>query len=751
MTWEANLANDAEIQKYFVRASCRVVVPYGDFTLHAGSVYKAPFTHGPVTGVRWGYNDAPDQADNPNTITDFTEGVSATLNASEFFYDRAEQMLYVRLTDSSAPVTGELIVAEFYLFFSNEEVYWHETPDDDTTDLVLWRPIIQQAPAYRLNIPPQGLGFFPISPTSLVLINDKSLNYLLYYGSFYRALCETWHQAGKRTVANINKIVTGVFGQGVNIDDQEIRFEVLDKSLAFDLVHPGQYWPSTGTIDPRFAGTPVLDVWGHFGNNLNNAPVFEMINLDYLDVTPTTGENRLWGLVYDPSNFYGKIEVSGHITSDRLILDNSSDYPKFKRGDKIWFGGGSGQYDLEVDFFDVGSNNIQLVSAANAGTETARRCFCGNVYVIQSEKIYRALFGRDYVETLHPGNFRGIEFHATAESTMGIATFDPSNGDRVFCTFEGRKTIPTNNAVALPVDAEFLGWPFARGVHVLYDYLKSSSGLAESEIDFTSFENTHDISYWQVLLSVPFGQLEDFPRVREVIDQILKSMLLKAFFNADGKFSIKPYKPIESETSAATIGQDEVMDYRSEMSYGDIAALTLKKIWDSRSKITLVASGTKQAILAGTGTSVQILDGPASYQRANSIGSLESETLHETDRTIEFENIVTVENPIPYGTGILGGQALAFTKRVRDFFGERLGTIRFGLKKIFFNRDLDEYLTVSRESLPGFNFTEGTEQTKIYDLIEIEKSQDGVDITLDDRKFANDHSSEDHWLDYDNI
>lgn len=713
MTWAENIKNDTDINSFFVRLSARLNTLGPVYANVTGNIYSISFTRGPVYAV-----------------SGLTLGASSTVATGEFFYDTLAQVLYV---NDGGAVSGTNFVVTFYIFSASRDVLWYQTPDDATTPIVQWIGNIKSVPEYKVIVQPLQLGLIPVEPTTLTLVNDQTLNYVLFYGSFNRTACEVWHRSGNLAVENIEQTLSGVFGQQIQYADDGIIFQVLDKVINFDASLVPNYITAT-SVDPQFQTNPLMKIWGAPYNSAQYKPVFQMMNIDYNSDAPTTSNNRKFALVYDPDLRYEEAVIAGTINPGGgvhwVCTPKTSEAARFRQGDDVWFDGAVDQY-FTVLSVSVVSGHITFTGAPTGSNLAGnlRTGFVKQLFLVKDGKtVYRLKYGRDYTYTLHASNQAGITLTSTAESNNSAATFDPSN-DSLWCCPVGKRmyglgrlTNAGNDVNDFDVlhDVEVYDFSFAKGVNILYAFLKDECGMTEAEIDFDSFTAAMLLSYWNGFLAVPFAQGNDVPTRREVLDLILTSMLLRAYYSPEGLFTLKAYQ--QNSTADAAVPREEMFEARHTIDYATMANVRLVPVWDAQSKNRIVASGTKDQILAGT-AQVKLLQTAQVNQIGDADATALGTALHGITNSIVLQHIVADPNSPFFG-------------RIRDLYSERSGTLQLKMPKQNADRNLGDVLDVTRPSLLGQEY-DGDDKTQQYEILEITKSEAGVDVTLDDKRAAN--------------
>lgn len=739
MSYTDNLQYDSEVESCFVRLSCRLVIPTADFILDSGTRYYVPFSHGPVYELF-------------NRGTEKTEVASiGALGANKFFYDNDAQRLYFDPGEDITFDAARYMVATFYLFFSDTEMIWYEDPTDDTTRSVLWRALVKSQPSFKITIPPKGLGFFPIEPTALSIINDHSLNYLLGNGSFRRTAVETWHRLGDLSTGNIRKRLTGVVGLRIAISEESISFDVVDKSIDFDR-QPSDIRTYDGNpaIDPKYHNTPAMKLIGSCGGfdyyaqltrllgndgefDPDHAAFFEMVNVDYDAEAPTTSNNRKFALLYDPNGYHSELSIAGSLRpggGNTFDPTTNAETLGLRAGERVWFDGAADQY-LEVAGLTGGAlNNVTFTTVPTGGANQAgnlrRAPF--DVYLIKNGVTpYRLYYGRDFTVTTHMSNITGITLGSSAESNVGAATFDP-NTDAVWCVPAGRRNQVTFGGNPVGPASEM-----KTGDELLYQFLKEDCDLSEDEIDYDSISAIAPYVDWQVFIPNPIAQLDDYQPLRQTLDLLLKSLLLRGYFDADGVFTVRAYKPITS--SDETVDKEEILDgsFSYEIDYSEVKTPYLIEAWNAQASHRLGFSGvTKDDIVAGTAQVKFIETENPTIQQGLGSSSYKGLYLHRTEVEELLEHLVAKDNA-----------TLSFFYRMGELFGERDGLMRISGKRLALLQGSGDTLTVNRDSLPGLD--DATGNNAQFEIAEIEKGDTQTSLTLNDNKAAQDKSSEDFW------
>ena len=190
--------------------------------------------------------------------------------------------------------------------------------------------------------------------------------------------------------------------------------------------------------------------------------------------------------------------------------------------------------------------------------------------------------------------------------------------------------------------------------------------------------------------------MNDFPSYKNIFADIFKSCLVQLFIDSDGKWSVDYLKALPS--ADATIDKTEILSesIRYEIDYSDIIseAIVNYRFRESRNNyLTATASSNT-----------------AKY-------------LHEISRQRSFNTVL-----------IDSADASTIATRLVDIFGDRKGILQIDCKNRFFNNYISDVLQVELEKHVGFAYSKGTENSRSYEIIAIDKTANLVKIKLTDQR-----------------
>ena len=664
------------------------------WTVFSGNVYQASFDYiGEVSRV-WFNGD------------ELTQGANTTLSAGEFYYDFDAKTLYARLNPSADPDTGYL-VAEFEIYCGTIDAHWFRSPKDDTTRIVYFEPIINRSPVFKKSSTDYLFGYNPIQTSSISLINAEHIfEKLLYDSSFINSKIEVYHWLDDLDVNNIQKVLSG-FIKNPNLEGSILTLTVIDGNdiLSNEYRHYASnfnYYDTTEfpSLDPQYIKKPIRRVFGYLEK-------FTPVNIDYVDDSPTTSDNREW-VVTSGQDGLGDltktVSASPSSTTTRTYINSVTG---LQVGDTVLLDKAT---DESTIITAIGANYIDhnAVSVAASSGDTLKRAFVSRVTIIQDNVEYTAIYGRDYtVSNLMAGDSSGFIFSTSLESNLSIPnTLSPS--DIVVCNVYGRTNYLTLGGPSFGSN-DTRTESMAHPVVITLDLLKNYLGFTDSDIDQTSFTDAlADVSSG-IGFSVPSeGVNNSFPKYKDIIGDISKSGLFKLLLSTDGKWSITVTKPIGAIDK--TIQDDEILDKSLGFSYN----------FDDIYSDYIIEYRKKE------------LNDKLSPQESYSTVSTTSEIaiyLHGISKTKSDKSIWIFES-----------EAQEYCNRLSFIFGDRRNTTDLKTKNRFFNSELGDVIEVDRVSQPGFDYDGSTLHSRASKVISLEKSKQTITITLDDQKGIQDNS-----------
>lgn len=704
MSFSSNIQLDRQEAHVFVRVSPRIRVE--NWTLFSGSVYRTAFTFGPVTSV------------DVNNVA-LTEGASTALSAGQFYHDVDNGYLYIRKT-AGTPVSTDWVVATFELYFSTVEAIWYRTPTDNTTQQVLWRGILTRTPEVNQSSDLIAFGFFPITSSDIGCLYDRAyLQELLYASSFHRAEAEVWKLVGDLDTANIQADFSGVAGNYA-ATETEFSLSILDKTDVFDEKLNCQIFDSNvfTNLDPDFDGAPIQTIYGM-------VQYLKAVNVDITTNSPTTSNNRYWAFC---DNIYGNANLDVTITSvntNSQVFVATADAVKLqarmtKTGSaKIWVhsGGAYTSNQTEISSINTSTGFIIFTSSAPslAGWTISMPQFIDLQLVRDGAIRYDLKHGRDYQELTIGGTIRGILLSSSTEATLGITVIDPSRDKIVATKAVGYSTLSTLGGSSF---GSSTGNYCNQAVAILYHLLKDRLGFSESEIDTAQFTAMLTANSQEVGFAVPQSKSDDIPTYKEVITRLLTTLLVKAYFDADGALVIE--QMTEAGAAVVELDDEDIMSgsFKCEFSYDDLSAVDLTyAVWEAELR------SPKAAILGGTtNTNFKLIENSAQTETLTADAYM---YLHKGTRSISVESYSNAE---------------PFRSRIKQLVGERKGQITLITSLKLSDAALNDAVSITRTKLPGSVFDGVTASTRTASIMEIKKQQGKIVVVLDDQKAISDNA-----------
>lgn len=656
------------------------------WTLYASGVYYNDFDYGNVINV---------SIDGVNK----TEVLSIPVSNNTWYYDYDNERLYLK-TDGTAP-SGAVVVT-YEIFTATYDSHWYRIPTDNTSKVVYFEPFITKAPFLKASMASSLFGYLPVESSSITLSNaEHFFEKHIYDSSFnlkdidiYHALSSYTSQKFNLDVLNIKKTYSGkmfnVTYQKSNItitlNDRIDEFNKEFRNIGTSFFNTTDFTK----LNPQYIGKPIRTVYGRCDKLIG-------INIDYLDDNPTTSDNRIYAMRIDGSNAHtisATVIASPGSTATRTYVDS---IVGFSVEDCIYINKATDEY---VHVTAIGSNYLEheaLVSGAAVSSDTVSRSTIGNCYINQGGTIYRALFTRDYTETVVNGVLC-IQFNTSVESNLGINTF--AGNEQIYGRVYGKQNDVTLGGSPFGSDSTTLGNLTNSGV-ILFDILTSNLGLAESSLDLTSFQSLATDNV-EVGISIPETSNNNFPTYKDTISRFIQTLMLRIFLDNDNKWSVSRYAPLGSEDKEIINDEIKLNSVSYKFDYSDILSDIIV-----RYNITEVNSESDN---------VAVSSNIAKY-------------LHSVEKQKTINSIL-----------LFSADALNLANRYSYVFGDRQGLLSLSSKNRFFINTLTDIIKVTREKLPGYEYVVGTDNSRVYNILEIAKSMDQVDMVLDDQKGADDNS-----------
>lgn len=669
------------------------------FSIFSGSVYSVAFNYGQVIEVM-------------QNATALTEAFTTSLSVGQFFYDVDAQILYVRMSDSSNPST-KFVTATYEIYAGTSAEHFHRIPTDTSTRQVFYDSTVQQAPVVKQTQSDGLFGFIPVQQTEIKLINaEHSLERHVYDSSFNLRKVDVYHFLDELIPGNVKLVMRGTMGR-VGYESGKVSISVTDRTDQFnqEFRNPGgtSFWSDSDfpNLDPNFFGRAIRYVYGRVDG-------FVPVNLDYLLELPTTSENRTWGVRADKTKLNDITRVVAAApasTATRVYLTSVSG---LMVGDSIRVTKATPESTfvtaVGVNFVDV---SPAFASGAPVNPNTVFRPTISRVSIIQNNVRYDALYIRDYTQNIGLAtDVLGFDFTTSMESNLTLPqTLSPN--DKVFCRVYGKQNDVTLGGPALggdDTDTANLTAP----APILIDLIKSRLGIPETELDSASFTALQAATTEALSFAIPKGSRNDFPTFKQIISDIIQTLLLRLVIDQDTKIRVALVAPLGSEEK--TIDELEVQDasLRYEFSYQDLISLFLVEYGAREQPDDAATSGEQVNVVTATSDTARYL------HQINKQRTQRSLHLKEADAQVLADHLAAV-------------------------FGDRQGRLTLSSKNRFFDTELSDTLMVSREKLPGFAFADGTARTRKFSVLSTDKGLRQIQLEMDDQKGVEDADDLSLW------
>lgn len=665
------------------------------FTLFSGSVYSKSF----------------DLSEFIYSVTQngvaLTAGSSTSLSAGQYYFDDINKVIYVRMSDSSNPST-KFVTVFYELYFSTYDAHWYRIPTDDTTKTVYFEPIIVNSPGLKSSIADVLFGVLPVQSTQINLGNaEHLLEPHLYDSSFNKAEFLIYHWLGKSLdVTNIKLVLKGI-GSNVNYNSGTVSISLLDGIDLFNKEWrndtPNSFFTQSDFIelDPQFIGKPIRYFYGR-------AQGLVPVNIDYLQDSPTTSDNRRYIVIAEQAGLTEKTYTVGggvHTTTRTFI---STSMAGLAIGDSVRLDRVSGT-DESVLIIAMGANYIDHVAIPTPMTngDTVRRGFVSRIDIIQNGQQFTALYGRDYTCNLALNNgCSGFDFSTSLEANLAMPeTLKP--GDDIFCTVYGRTnnvTLSGGSFGSNDADTANLTHPAV----ILFHLLKTKLGLGESSLNLTSFQTLlTDLGSEAIQLVIPKDVTGSFPNIKDLINEILQTSFIKIFLDSDLKWKVEKTKPMVTESK--TIQSDEILlnSFSYTFDYKDIISDVIVEY--NRQEKSFTTSGERVDSVTAVSQLAKYVHGVDKQKTFNSL---------------HFKSV----------------DAQLMADRLSFVLGDRSGEINFQSKNRFFDSYLSDIVLIQRDKMPGQEFIRDTLRDQKGVLQEISKTLRTVNINLNDQKGIEENS-----------
>ena len=643
--------------------------------------------------------------------TVLTEASSTTLSAGEWYYDLDNETIYVRVSDSGDPNT-DFIVATYEIYAGTVDAHFHRIPTDDTSRVVYYEPIISRAPSVKESMSDSLVGFVPSEQTSITLSNGEGLfEKHLYDSSFHQKRIDVYHYLkdfgqSEILVENLALIIDGRMGN-IRYGDDIVTIQISDKLEALDKEFRSKNASFYGTsdysgLDPDFIGAPIRTVFGRVGG-------FVPVNVDTNKESPSVTNNRTWAVRANASALStATCVVTATSSGTTVTVDSTAGF---------WPGDMVEQNTPGTGFATVVSINSSTsmtfdTSVSVTPSDTFDRLTISSVWIIHEQEIFKLRKRTHYTETTLANDVLGFTITNNVESlfaSWGSRPFDP-NVDVIVCSVYGQKNTVTLSASSYGTDDADIENLAAPGP-VLVEILKENIGVSEDDLDNQAFIDLNTATTEAVSLSIPKTALGTFPTMRELIADFTLTLQARFFKNNDNEFSIARVDSISS--TSATLANDEMVrnSFSYELSYRDLAS-KIEVLYERQER------DVRQPLQEET---FRVADDE----------SLTARYLHGVEKTMDVRSL-----------HLKTADASGLAAKLAAIFGDRRGTITLSTKNRFFDTLIDDKITLSRDRLPGFEFSDGTDRERDAVVISTDRDLRQIRLTFDDQKGVEDNAGD---------
>ena len=672
----------------------------GTWANPSGTLYTIGFDYGQITKLTL----------DGGTLT---EASTSALSDGDWFYDTDTETLY--FDDSSTnPNSSGYFVGTYELYLGTFDAHFNRNPLDSSSRVVYYEPLISKAPAILQSVSDSLFGFLPSQTSSIILSSvTQFFQRHVHDGSFNLASIKLYHWLDELVTANVKLVVDGLCGS-LKYNDTVFEISIFDTNQIFDV----EFRHASGVsfyaqsdfpnLDPNFQARPVRRVFGVVDGLVPT-------NIDYNNTAPTTSNNRTWACI-NPHTNLGSVSTtvlsSPTSTATRTYLTSANG---FRLNDTVWIdsnaGSGSDEFVIVTAVNKTGDHYIEHASITNVASnpDVVKRSFVGSVNIVQNAVNYTALYGRDYTEyTDGSTQLAGFTFTSTMESNLGIpSTIDPSN--TVYARVYGNTNQNTLGGPAFGSNSDDTG-NLTNPIVIIYEILKTYLGLTESQLSTSSFTTLEASVSSQVGFSIPPQTGSNFPRFRDLLNELFQSELIKFSYDDQNTYKIEQTGPLGALDKS--IEDDEILkdSFNYFYDYSDIISDVI--IEYSRSEVNQRNEVGAQL----------------SYLSVRSESTL-AERLHLINKQKTFKSL-----------HFLAADAQTLADRLRYALGDRRGMLDFLTKNRFFDTEVGDRIDVIREKIPGFEFEAGTDRTRSGSVVATSKTLNQISIELDDQKGIEDNS-----------
>ena len=658
------------------------------FAVFSGSVYSVFFDFGFVSGV---------SIDG----VDLSSASSPSLAAGQFYWNNADQALYVRLSDDSDPNLSFSVVT-YEIYAATFDQHWYRDPLDSDSEPAYFEPIVPKSLDIKTSTDDNFMGYMPVQSSSITFSNAFHIfEKHVYDSSFNRASIKVWRLLDELAIENIKLVYDGFMGD-VSYEGSTVSvkcYNTIDE-LSNEFRNDETSFLSTDdfpNLNPSFVGKPARFVYGRVDG-------FVPVNVDYVAEGFTTSDNRDYvvvGVQNDLPEIDTPVLASPASTATRTYIAVGHG---IMAGDRVWLDRAIGT-DEFVEVTIAGSNYIEhetLGSGAMTSADSVKRGFVASVNILHENVNYKAFYGRDYLtNTGLAADCSGFIFTNNFEATLSMP--EPlSPLDRIYCRVYGVKNTVTLGGPSFGSNDSDSG-NLTNPCVVIVDLLKRVAGIDESRLDIPSFTSALAERTDALGFAIPSSSSGGFPNVKTIITNILKTSLVKLYINDDIKYALSAHGPMDS--ADLTIEDEEII-------YQKIAAGFEYK--DIVSKVTVKYNSQE----ATDETSAALANADEVFTESDV-----AKYIHNVEKEKSFESLHFKE-----------ADAQKLADRLSYIYGDRQGSMTIQAKNRFYGMQVSNVLAVDRTKLPGFDFDDETLRQRSFLVTGTQKNLNSIVIEAIDNK-----------------
>lgn len=721
MAYLTNIA-DPKIEKHSL-VVLRPRYRHTGFTNVSGVIWSTPITRGRVTRV-WN-SFANDEG--------FTEIGTNTPALNEFYYDSSASVLYVGFSVDPDSNTYAGLTVEFELNLSSDQHTGPRDPMDNTSDVVDWIPCLRDIPSTVNGSAESLYGVFPVALGSLRLINvDGVFNELLHNSTFNLAPVKAYILANRSledgtASGDVRQVFTG-FSKNIEFDLENISIQctdylsILNRNYYIEDKYQIADFPN---VQLEAVETGAQWYIRHVHGMVDS---LHPVNISY-NASPSTSNNRTWITHIENGTPGALLQTVDHLAANTGTRTYFTSKPLYNIGDWIRLTNNGSFYYVEVEAVNRSLNYIDhepLVRTIAAG-DVALRLAIARV-VIEDEDgqgwwLRPVIDYNVYSQGLLSGNTAyGITMANNWEAAIGFThtPFDPSKHKiycRVYGTVDLQKYSDGITDVGTVVDN---GGINAGSLPLLFKFI-THSGFSVDDIDDVTFQDLEGSSH-SLGIAIPEARDgQETQKYSDIINSILGSMMWRLAFTEYSyglRLGVVATQPFQAAANTnATESEIKSITYKHD--YADVYSDVVVNFGIKENATALIGTGS-----GGAGSAWDLASGIC-------VAS------NDTANDLHFVSKAYTLNTLHYD--LLQAQTVA--DRFAFALSDRRGYYEISLGQEFLNvSNLGTYYNIYMQMLPGFDFVYGTENTRQVVIVEVQKSSQGVTLTLEDQKAIQDNS-----------